>query len=604
MGSMFSVLIIAEGEPRRLELSQMVRGLGCAPLCFRARQVTPMMVRDLRAQLILLEVSLPDGDGLVVLDFLETRQQLRKIPLVVVSAHPEMEYDLPDVLDFLPLPVNQERLRGAIKRVKESTEMLFTPPTPVELAPIKDHLLEHSGLHFSPRNLRLLERGLQRRMQALLINDYREYFTYLEKYHEARDELNKLVGMLTVGETSFFRYRAHKEALATHVLPELIRERQAEKRLRIWSAGCSTGEEPYSLAMLMLEKFPGLLDWDIKILATDINKRSLRRAREGVYRPHALRYLRDDYRQRYFRQFEQHYLVKPLVRQWVEFDYLNLQSNTYPAEGNGTANLDLILCRNVMIYFNLETMRSIIARFRQCLKPDGYLFLGHSETLQNVSEEFQRHQCHGAYFYRPKVDKPVEQSPAPSPPPAKPVVAEVPVEPEPSFDFNETLARALQAFDGEDFPESERLFKEILAERQDSVLAMVGLGMICVNRGEFDSARSWCARAIGCDDLCPDAYLLRGVILDAEEQLERAVVEFQKVLWLDSGFVVAHYLLSKVHLRLGKDDQARRSLRNALIQLEKSDEENTIPWSGGISRSVFMEICRRDMEEQAGVSTR
>lgn len=604
MGSMFSVLIIAEGEQRRLELSKLVREMGCAPLCFMARQVTPMMIRDLRVPLILLEVSLPDGDGLVVLDFLETRQELRKIPLIVVSAHPEMEYDLPDVLDFLPLPVSQDRLRGAIKRVKESREMLFVPPTPTELTPIKDYLLEHSGLHFSPRNLRLLERGLQRRMQALLITSYREYFSYLERYHEARDELNKLVGMLTVGETSFFRYRAHKEALATHVLPDLIRERQKEKRLRIWSAGCSTGEEPYSLAILMLEKFPGLLDWDIKILATDINKRSLRRAREGVYRPHALRYLRDDYRQRYFRNFEQHYLIKPVVRQWVEFDYLNLQSNTYPAEGNGTSSLDLILCRNVMIYFNLETMRNIIARFHHCLRPDGYLFLGHSETLQNVSEQFQRHQCHSAYFYRPKGEKPVERPLEKAPLPIKPNVEVVPDEAESPFDLDEVLARALQSFDGEDFVEAERLFKEILDQQQESVLAMVGLGMVCVNRGDFDSARRWCARAIGCDDLCPDAYLLRGVILDAEEQLERAVVEFQKVLWLDSGFVVAHYLLSKVNLRLGRNDQARRSLRNALVQLEKSDEENTVPWSGGISRTVFMEICRRDMEEQAEVSNR
>ncbi|MEJ2200668.1 MAG: CheR family methyltransferase, partial [Desulfuromonadaceae bacterium] len=190
------------------------------------------------------------------------------------------------------------------------------------------------------------------------------------------------------------------EALQHVVIPELIKHNRSRRVLRIWSAGCSTGEEPYSLAMLLLEKFPELVDWEVHILATDINYQALRQAREGVYGERSLRSTEADYRERYFIPVGDRFVMAPEVRNLVQFSHLNLQTGLYPSGYNGTSDVDLLFCRNVMIYFRQETNRKIIERFSRCLRPDGFLFLGQAETLQNLSTQFSSVHCQGGFYYR------------------------------------------------------------------------------------------------------------------------------------------------------------------------------------------------------------
>jgi chemotaxis protein methyltransferase CheR len=161
--------------------------------------------------------------------------------------------------------------------------------------------------------------------------------------------------------------------------------------------------------------------------------------------------------------------------------------------------------------------------------------------------------------------------------------------------------QALVAFDREDFAVAEGLFDRVLESDPGHALALVGKGLLCANQGRYDEARQWCARAIRHDDLCPAAYLLRGLILDMEEQLERALVEYQKVLWLDRDAVMAYYLSAKVHGRLGQSEQQGRALRNALRSLEKQLDLEVVPFSGGLSRPVFLDFCRNELTTlQAG----
>jgi len=616
MDKPFQVHIIDDGMELCRELRGWLEQAGHTVAC---SQPASMLLAELTGTLPgLLIVGIADGAGRGF-DFyqrLTSHRQLRHLPVIVVSDDADLEYELLDVYDFQTRPFDRSRLLDTVARAASVEPVKLVGHFSVkQLEPFAELLHQHSGLHFSASNWRLLERGLQRRMQALQMTLPQSYLDYLSRDQINRDEFNKLVGLLTVGETCFFRYRAHHDALIHTVLPMLL-ERKAQSRcLRIWSAGCSTGEEPYSLAMKLLEHFPQLHDWDVQILATDINKRSLRQAREGGYRERALRQAEPCYRERYFHQTGNYFILDQKVRRLVRFAYLNLQVGPFPDPSNGTANLDLILCRNVLIYFRPETIRQIVARFADGLNPGGYLFLGHAETLQYISDRFQRHHQHGAFFYQLKTPQTVKAAPLPAsrqplapvpqPPPVPPLplsAPPVPAAPPPPLplpgpgpDPEELYRQALAAFDREEFAVAERLFDQVLTTVPEHALALVGKGLLCANQGHHDEARQWCARAIRYDDLCPAAYLLRGLILDMEEQLERALVEYQKVLWLDRDFVMAHYLLAKIHSRLGQAEQQLRALRNGIRALEKLSEPDVVPFSGGLSRPVFLEICRREL---------
>lgn len=618
MAAPFTVYLVDDGTELCGELRGCLEQAGYAVVCSRPLRALVGELASRPTGLVIVAMRDGNSPGFEFCQRLAGHRHLRHLPVIVVSEQPELEYELLDAYDFQTRPVNRLRLLGAIARAAAAAPVVPVGHFAVkQLEPFTELLHQHSGLHFSASNWRLLERGLQRRMQALQIVSPQRYLDYLSRNHDNKDEFNKLVGLLTVGETSFFRYRAHHDALVQAVLPELLARAAPSRRLRFWSAGCSTGEEPYSLAMKLLDNFPQLHDWDVRILATDINKRSLRQAREGIYRERALRQAEPRYRERYFRQSGDYFILDQRVRSLVRFSYLNLQSPVFPDPDNGTDGLDLILCRNVLIYFRAETMRQIVARFARCLNPEGYLFLGHAETLQNVSDRFHRHHQHGAFYYQLKgvqSTKPLPVVPplppavpaprlpaAPSippprptaPPPAPPAVAPaaVPVPPDPRALYEQGLA----AFDHEDFTTAERLFDQVLAIDFAHPLALVGKGLICANQGRYDESRQWCARAIRYDDLCPAAYLLRGLILDMEEQLERALVEYQKVLWLQRDFVMAFYLSARVHGRLGQTEQQMRALRNAIRTLEKLAGLEMVPFSGGLSRPVLLAICRREL---------
>lgn len=600
-------------------LSQAGHDVTCSPALRLMTQTLAMHQPDL----IIIGMARYAGAGMAVFKKLGNHRQLRQVPKIVVSDDASLEYEMLDVFDFQVRPLDRERLAVSLKRLagRRNGPPLVAVAGP-ELTRFKDYLLEHSGLHFNQHNHRILERGLMRRIQALQMVSLSDYFEYLTETPHNYDEMNKLLGLLTVGETSFFRYRTDREALVGYVLPRLLDANRARRKLRIWSAGCSTGEEPYSFAMLLLENFPEVLDWDVQILATDINKRSLRLARDGVYGERSLRMMEGSLRERYFDKVGHHYLLKMQVRRMVRFEYLNLLAAPFPGAGPDAGDIDLLSCRNVLIYFNLETIRQIVDRFSQSLSPEGYLFLGHAETMQNVSDRFLRHHQHNAFFYQLK--RPAAKGGAVDPrpvsraqlrPPASPaepekarrapvriaplVVTDRPEEkPKVVRRDTETLYReAMAAFERERFAESDQLFDELLQAQPDNPQALVGKGLLLANQGRYGDARIYCARAIKENDLLPEAYLLRGLVLDMEGFHERALVEYQKVLWLEPAFVMAHYLSARAYGRLKDDDKRQRSLRNTVRALERAGDQVLIPFSGGLSRGVFLDIVRKELRE-------
>lgn len=610
-----------------MELCKDLRGWlsqdGHDVVCSQAERALVHPILEYQPNLIILGLARYAGESLELFRRLHNHRQLRQVPMIVVSDDASLEYEVLDAFDFQARPFDRERMHVCLKRLAGSRKYLSGLSfTETELSVVKAFLLEHSGLHFSQHNQRILERGLLRRIQALCMESLPVYFNYLTATSGNYDEVNKLLGLLTIGETSFFRYHSHREALLHYVIPRLVEQNRKQGKLRIWSAGCSTGEEPYSLAILLLEHFPEVADWDVQILATDINKRALRQAREGIYGERSLRMMETTLRERYFQMMGSHFLLNAQVKRMVHFDYLNLQTDLFPAESNLTKDLDLLSCRNVLIYFELETIRRIVEKFSLALQPGGFLFLGHAETMQNVSDRFQRHHQNNAFFYQLKEtgvtmggvvqDVPkgslltqaatkaaLQKRSRPLASRAPQGSAPAPVAKPVQYDPEQLYRQALAAFEHEKFTEANKLFELLLAQQPTHSKALVGKGLLLANQGKYSDARIYCARAIKENDLLPEAYLLRGLILDMEGFFERALVEYQKVLWLDPGFVMAHYLAAKIYDRLTDTEKRLRSLRNTVRALEQTADQSTVPFSGGLSRGVFLEIARRELAAAA-----
>jgi chemotaxis protein methyltransferase CheR len=280
----------------------------------------------------------------------------------------------------------------------QSPLALNGPPEP-ELVRIRDLVYQVAGIFHPDNKLRLLYDRCSRRMKEVRAQSLQEYLECLTVRPTRQAELIALLNEITIGETCFFRNQPQLAALRQVVIPKIL-ETKAKlpvRRLRIWSAGCSTGEEPYTLSMLLLEEAQGLLkDWPVEILATDLNENSLAHAKNAVYGTYSTRHLTPYYRQKYFAPAGEQWQLQPAVRGSVSFSRLNLSDDVRMTFMKG---FDLIFCCNVLIYFDLASKRRVIQHFYNNLLPHGYLFLGHSESLYGVSDDFRLVHLPGTTAY-------------------------------------------------------------------------------------------------------------------------------------------------------------------------------------------------------------
>lgn len=268
---------------------------------------------------------------------------------------------------------------------------------------IRDLVYRTAGIFYPDSKLGLLQQGCTRRMQERQFKTLGQYIECLTVGADRRAELIVLLNEITIGETCFFRNRPQLDALRRIVIPNILKAKLnvPRGRLRIWSAGCSTGEEPYTLRMLLLEEAEALLgNWPIEIIATDINQRSLAQAQAAVYGEQSTRNVTPYYRQKYFFPCGDQLQVGPLARMSVSFSRLNLSDDP---RMKFIRNVDAIFCCNVLIYFDLISKRRVLQHFYHNLSPHGYLFLGQSESLYGVTDEFRLIHLPGATAYMKSV---------------------------------------------------------------------------------------------------------------------------------------------------------------------------------------------------------
>lgn len=248
----------------------------------------------------------------------------------------------------------------------------------------KELIYEECGVSLGVEKRAFLESRLRRRMDELGIKNGYDYYCIITTPNGRSHELPRLLDSLMICETSFFRNQPQFDLLKEVVLPDIVgrKVKAATRLLRVWSAGCSTGQEPYSAVMTLLDALPDLDSWTIRVFASDLSFTALERAQSGLYRADQLKGVDPQRVARYFRQENEHYLLSESVKNRVIFDYHNLKHD------NGLRGLDIVFCRNVMIYFDAEEQRKLVNRFANSLVPGGFLFLGHAESLQGLSTRF------------------------------------------------------------------------------------------------------------------------------------------------------------------------------------------------------------------------
>ncbi|PYV63450.1 MAG: hypothetical protein DMG95_06840 [Acidobacteria bacterium] len=301
---------------------------------------------------------------------------------------------------------------------------MSSPALAIQLSEAEMRLLQalvyqECGMYFDARRTHFLQDRLQRRLRECRIDSFYNYYRLLISA-EGREELARLLENLTVNETSFFRNKAQLELFHKGILENAIREKQAAGNhyLRIWSAGCSTGQEAYTIAMLVADAlayhqlrtqhslattWPKPLippPWKVEIPASDINYTVLRAGQEAIYNEHQMASVDYSYRLRYFDKVGERYAIKKSIKEIVHFDFHNLKTEFLPQQN------DIIFCRNVMMYFDEPEQKRLVEKFYRCLRPGGYLLVGHAESLLGLTDKFVMvHRDSGTAYRRVEVQQ-------------------------------------------------------------------------------------------------------------------------------------------------------------------------------------------------------
>ena len=480
---------------------------------------------------------------------------------------------------------------------------------------LSEVIAETIGLHFPPERRADLQRALVGTASELGFEDLAACAEQLLSTPPTKAQLQVLASHLTIGETYFFRDKQTLAALAEHILPELIRDRRGRnQRLRIWSAACCTGEEPYSLAILLQQRFPDLRDWHVTITATDINARFLRKAAAGVYGEWSFRDTPAWLKERYFeRTADGRFALVPEIRKRVTFEHLNLVEDVYPSLTTQTNAMDLVLCRNVLMYFTPPQVRKVIGNLHHVLVEGGWLAVGPSEASHTLFPRFLAVDFPGAILYRKSGEKPqAGVSWAPAPPGeagefakpvnelpsrwAAPVPGPSPTEPLPSPEAPapagtspRSWAVAESHFQAGRYAEAADTLLAALAECPPDPAAFSLLARTLANQGKLAEALAWCERWIAADKLDPAGHYLLAVVLLEQGDPGQARASLQRTLYLEPDFVLAHFALGELARSRGKFDEAEKHFANALQLLRRYQPDDLLPESDGLTAGRLAE---------------
>jgi chemotaxis protein methyltransferase CheR len=464
------------------------------------------------------------------------------------------------------------------------------------------------------------------------------YLSALEAAGGSREELDQLAIALTVTETYFMRNADQFRALVASALPDRLRIRRAERRLQLLSAGCASGEEPYSMAIVLHRHFPETAGWDVRVVALDVNPAMLEKAKAGRYSSWSLRETPADIRDRYFEQRGSHYVLDPAIRSMVSFHQRNMAEEK---EIGVPGEFDIIFWRNVLMYLTPECGRGVVERVTRALAPGGYLFLSHAETLRGISTDFHLEHTHETFYYRKSEGRATPES--------QPAVClatgsdsgqsiSVRAENEKRDSWSELIQQStdriqrlsrtcrqkelypgglrqnagqastkpaelgliLELMREERFADALAILGKLPAGRHDDPDVQLLRAVLLTNCADPADAEAACRAVLSRDDLNAGAHYLVALCRERAGDTAAAREHDRIAVYLDPAFAMPHLHLGLLDKRCGQLGPARAELKRAAALLAREDASRILLFCGGFSRAALLAFIRAEQQTCGG----
>jgi chemotaxis protein methyltransferase CheR len=505
---------------------------------------------------------------------------------------------------------------------------------PAQLANFRTTVAQRLGLRFDDSKLDELADVLRHRMEA---TNNPEVESYLCLLGTSLPELRAVVGHLTIPETYFFRIPDHFRVLREVVLPERIRVRSATRQLNILSAGCASGDEPYTVAMLV-KSHAEMAGWQVTIRGIDVNPAAIDKGKNGRYSAWSLREIDPAFKERYFLPQGREFQLHDSIRSMVSLEEGNLMDAHAPFWKRSA--YDVIFFRNAFMYLSPDAGQAVVARMAESLLPGGYLFMGPAESLRGVSHDFQLCHTHGTFYYQQRTGRTgTVRDPAHSRVPASGTASQpaqgaegVPPEshrgwadtirqaterirmltrtPEHSRKANEDplpvaeiakgipagFSAALELLQEERFEQALAALHSLPAEAQTSPDVQVLRAALLANRGDLAQAERACASVLELDALNAGAYYVMALCREQADDRRTAMEHDLTAIYLDPSFAMPHLHLGLLAKRGGEFDLAMQELSRASLLLPREDAPRVLLFGGGFSRDALVEMCRRELQ--------
>jgi len=485
------------------------------------------------------------------------------------------------------------------------------------LAQLSDFIASSLALYFPKERWSDLERNILSASKEYGYDDAEEFIKYILASPLSRGNVEILAAHLTISESYFWREPCIFEALEQKIIPEWIHnQKKTEKRIRIWSAGCSTGEEPYSIAIALTRSIQNIKEWNISILATDFNPNVLHKAKTGIYDQWSFRGTPAWLREKYFLQkANNNSEIIPEIKQMVKFEYLNLSEDIYPSSLNNTNAMDIIFCRNVLMYFTQDRFRQVVRGLYNSLVPGGYLVVSGSElSVQNFAD-FTPINIPGMVIYQKSTEKKINRNKitlgkaAPEPylfqlwqesEPAQ-VNAEfktpeiknaIQKKAEIVEQFNSIYHKALESYTQGNYVDVINKLQKEYQTPEEQILLIRAFA----NLGTLSEAIILCEKAIASNKLDPHLHYLYATILQEDNQTDAAIQSLKRAIYLDSEFVLAYYSLGCIYQQLGNINGAKKQFEIVLSILNKGSREDILFESEGLTTGRFKEIITASLQ--------
>ena len=509
--------------------------------------------------------------------------------------------------------------------------------TKEEYEKLSEIIVKQLGIRLGSRDYNRIKKIVKERTKRLKFKSSHEYITHLSLKTDI-DEWEEFTNNITVPETYFFRDINQYNALKNYILPDLEKScftgKKKDKKIKIWSAGCSTGEEALTTAIILTESIPKGKHRDMKIIGTDINRSSIEKAKNGVYTKNSFRGVGHKIVEKYFTETSRGFKIKEAVKRLVQYEIFNLKLGdvaSFPIKYSG---FDVIFCRNVLIYFEENIIKNIFKGFYNALVPGGYLVSGHSEAALVPMELFKPIQTDNTFIYLHKA--PARQSLKTATRSSKPetgslyiaadVIADVisndkrsafkmpkskTGDPQQTDNGKQSATResqivsnknsfylkALELYFKEKYPEAEGEITNLMIRNDVGIDGLLLAALISMNLDNFEKAVFYVRRLHQKDEFLPEAYFIFGLIHESKNDYTQAVRAYQTALFLNENFFLSYFRLGHLYHKSGKDIDSQRAFKNALKATQPEKEEKIRLLSGGFSFKSLKDICRNRINQ-------